>query len=258
MNTIHIEEKENTKKEITPHEFIHHFEFKIARNTQEMREINRLRYEVFIKEMKYGLQSNPVKETESDKFDNNSIHCLVRHKRTGLTAGYLRLIIPEDNESTGSKKLPIESEYKTEFYSDNLKPSSFPLDTICEASRLAVSKTFRTPSIYSRMGFTNNEKECFPMIISSLFACSYALADLSNRTNMFAIMEPSLPRLLSLSGFKFKKIGKEIIIFGKRNPYYIDRKLADSGASNKIVTLYQVIKKEISQQEQPFNNQAIY
>lgn len=243
-----IEKKGAVTKEKATQDFRKHFEFKIAKNAQEMREVKKLRYEVFIKEMKYGLESDPYHETESDKFDENSIHCLIRHRRTGMTAGYLRLITTEANETNGLKILPIESEYHAEFYSDELKPSSFSLDTVCEASRLAISKIFRTPSIYNNMDFTDIEKSHFPMIIASLFACSYALADLRKRTNMFAIMEPSLPRLLSLSGFKFKKIGKEITIFGKRNPYHINRKLAESGARNEIITLYKNIKEDISLQ----------
>jgi len=245
---MHVEKKRFTTKEQKIQDFSKHFEFKIAKSAQEMREIKRLRYDVFIKEMKYELESDPYHKTESDKFDENSIHCLIRHRRTGMTAGYLRLITTEANKTNGLKILPIESEYHAEFYSDELKPSSFSLDTVCEASRLAVSKTFRTPSIYNKMDFTDSEKSHFPMIVASLFACSYALADLRKRTNMFAIMEPSLPRLLSLSGFKFKKIGKEITIFGKRNPYHINRKLAESGARNEIIMLCKNIKEEISLQ----------
>lgn len=239
------EKKESLKEEEKIKNFTKHFEFKIAKNSQEMSEAEKLRYEIFIEEMKYGLKSDPLNKKESDKFDKNSIHCLIRHKRTGLTAGYLRLITTDAEKKTGLKVLPIESEYQADFYKDSLRPSSFPLETICEASRLAVSKTFRTPSEYNKMDFTENEKSYFPMIITSLFACSYALAEISQRTNMFAIMEPSLPRLLSLSGFKFKKIGKEITIFGKRNPYHINRELAESGARAEIIDLYRSIKDEI-------------
>ncbi|MAX33047.1 MAG: hypothetical protein CME72_08280 [Halomonadaceae bacterium] len=242
------EKKQEYKKEEKIEKFTQHFEFKIAKNSQEMSEVKKLRYEIFIKEMKYGLNSDPLNKTESDRFDKNSIHCLIRHRRTGLTAGYLRLITTDSDKKTGLKVLPIESEYQADFYKDTLKPSSYPLETICEASRLAVSKTFRTPAIYNEMDFTENEKRCFSGIITSLFACSYALAEISQRTNMFAIMEPSLPRLLSLSGFKFKKIGKEITIFGKRNPYHINRELAESGARAEIINLYRSIKEEISPQ----------
>lgn len=248
MSTTSLERKKENLKGLLAKEFNQHFEFKVINNTEEMQEIKKLRYNVFIEEMQYDLKRDPFRKMESDRFDTNAIHCLIRHRRTGLTAGYLRLIIPEAGESRGLKLLPIESEYQAEFYSNELKPSYFLLDTICEASRLAVSKIFRTPSIYNQMDFTESEKRYFPMIIASLFACSYVLADLSKKTNMFAIMEPGLPRLLNISGFRFEKIGKEIKMFGKRNPYYINRKLADSGASIEIVTLYKSIKKEISQQ----------
>lgn len=240
--------KESNPLGIDPHEFNNYFEFKIAHETEDFNEIKKFRYNIFVKELKYNLPSNPVEKTESDRFDKNAIHCLIRHRRTGLTAGYLRLIIPNNGEGSISNTLPIESEYKTEFYEEKLKPSSLPTDSICEASRISVSKIFRTPSIYKNMDFTTDEKKYFPIITASLFACSYAIADLCNRNNMFAIMEPSLPRLLRLSGFNFTKVGKDILIFGQRSPYHIDRTMADSGATNIITLLYNEIKSEISQQ----------
>ena len=77
--------------------------------------------------------------------------------------------------------------------------------------------------------FSTEERQLFPLLATGLFVTGYALGRQLGKIQVFAMMEPSLPRLLALTGFHFTKVGETINFHGRRSAYYINKQQAESG-----------------------------
>lgn len=60
------------------------------------------------------------------------------------------------------------------------------------------------------------------------------------------MMEPSLPRLLALTGFHFTKVGETINFHGLRSAYYINKQQAETGLKQTLLPLYLHIQKTLT------------
>lgn len=72
------------------------------------------------------------------------------------------------------------------------------------------------------------KRKLFPLLATSLFITGYVLGRQLGKNQVFAMMEPSLPRLLSLTGFHFTKVGETIDFHGRRSAYYINKQQAEN------------------------------
>ena len=127
--------------------FTEYFTVEYATTAAQKHEIYHIRFRVYCEEFEYEpipktLQNRELGE-ERDEFDDNSLHCLIRH-RSGMAAGCVRLVTT-DNRAEGGR-LPLEKycekSLDREFY-DSLQLSR---GSICEISRLAVDGAFRRRS----------------------------------------------------------------------------------------------------------------
>ena len=73
-----------------------------------------------------------------------------------------------------------------------------------------------------------------------------AMTSLSGRTNVFAMMEPFLPKLLRRSGIEFKRAGRDIDYHGLRAPYFIKTEWAIDNLLKDLHDLYQAIHAQVS------------
>jgi len=62
------------------------------------------------------------------------------------------------------------------------------------------------------------------------------------------MMEPRLPRLLSMSGFHFTKVGDTIDFHGRRSAYCITREQAEAGMNRQLIPLYEHIRDQLEAQ----------
>lgn len=237
--------------------FTQEFSFKIAKSEAEKERIYRLRYDVYCEELKYEEPKDAVRKMEFDDYDKNSIHCLVEHKRTGRPAGCLRLVFPDPDGPPPVDKLPMEAYGGKSLTHPLLHPKKLPKESYFEISRLALMKEFRSKSRAEVPGisdceslFSLEERQTFPILVSSLFLTGYILGVLAGKTQVFAMMEPRLPRLLALSGFHFTKVGETIDFHGQRSAYYISREQAEKGMHEHedLIPLYTYLKGELTPQ----------
>lgn len=249
--------RENTSLE----RFSKHFSFKVANTTEEKARVFKLRHEVYCQEIGYEPPEGTSTNIELDSHDAHSIHCLIEHKSSGLAAGCLRLVLPNPAAKSENERLPLQEYGGTSLTHPILNPARLPVSQICEISRFAIARPFRHKAINnetltnekSSNLFTEEERKTFPSIIVALFLSTYSLVGLSNKRHVFAMMEPRLPRLLSMSGFNFTKIGEPIEMHGKRNAFYIDHRKAEEEIHENLIPLYLHIKKELGSQ---FDHQA--
>ena len=236
--------------------FKDNFTFKIAISEAEKLRTYKLRHEVYCQEIGYHPPIASSGNTEVDTHDAHSIHCLIVHRRSALAAGCLRLVLPAPLSKGKDKRLPLQDFGEQNLPHDFLHPAKLPYDSICEISRFAIARPFRHKAIKhetlnrdrSDFQFTPEEKKTFSLIVIALFLATYALVGLTKKRHVFAMMEPRLPRLLSMSGFKFTKVGKPIEMHGTRNAFYIDHAKAEQEMHEDLMPFYLHIRRKLEPQ----------
>lgn len=237
-------------------QFIEDYDFVLATTPETKRKALTLRHEVFLQELHYKMHEDQSHHLETDEYDDSSIHCLIEHKRSGLPAGCMRLVLPSSNPELTSFNLPVEIQGKGKLNQPKLHPEKLPKHQICEVSRLAISRNFRsrkasdshTSTIFEDQYFSSKEAKTFPLIAIGLFLCTYSLVGLTGRRHVYAMMESRLPKLLALSGFYFTKISDEIEHHGLRNAYYIDHSKAEKEMHDDLLPLYIHIREKLASQ----------
>lgn len=236
--------------------FMNEFKFVIASDDSQKRRVYRLRHDIYCAELNYEPPKDPVNRLEYDGYDERAIHCLIEHRRTGVTAACTRLVLPQPEAEPPFDRLPMESYGGRSLTHAELHPQRLPLADYYEISRLAIARAFRTrlhgkevPGICDTpLEFTDHERETFSLLVSGLFISGYALGRLLDKSIAFAMMEPRLPRLLSMSGFHFTKVGDTIDFHGRRSAYCITREQAESGMNRQLVPLYEHIRDQLAEQ----------
>ena len=80
-----------------------HFEVVRADTADLLDEAYRLRYQVYCLENRYENPDQQVHGRERDLYDDRSVHSLLIHRRSGLAAGTMRVILP----GTDTQDLPL-------------------------------------------------------------------------------------------------------------------------------------------------------
>lgn len=245
------------------------FRFILAKSAAEKKKIYRLRYDIYCDELGYEEPSDALEKLEYDEHDARSLHCLIEHKRSGKSAGCMRLVLPPLDDDCRNTRLPLQSYADQSLTHETLHPALLNKNEICEVSRLAIPVSFRRKSIRAEIeegirsgsgDFTQDEKKTFPVIVIGLFLATYALVGITHRRHVFAMMEPRLPRLLSMSGFNFTKVGDNINFHGKRSAFYIDQHQAEKEIHAELLPLYRHIQNELELQmeELPMQAASVY
>ena len=232
---------------LTDH-FLRYFSVIPADTAELLQEVYRLRYDVYCNEYNYEAAEHFPDGMESDEYDPYAMHVLVKHKASGLIAGCTRVVLP--NSAQHNMQLPLEKFCGKSLDRDYLNTLNLPRHTICEASRLCVNRNFRRRSGESitRLGDIDSldlslkEGRTFPLISVSISLATTALTDLTNHHNMFAMMEPYLPRLLRRIGYNFIQVGEEVDYHGKRAAYLIDKNSVLQNLKPELQDLYSIIR----------------
>lgn len=219
-------------------------------NTEDLKaESYRIRHQVCCEE----LQALPIQASsiEIDNYDEHATHCLIQHKATGQFTGTVRVVYSR----SPNERLPLESFYLDKIYPGEYKPTDFPRDQICEASRLIVPKNFRRRSIDNMLGaengvintltYSENELRCFPFIAISLYLAAANVIIQNNMGHCFIMVEPKLAQSLNFVGIPVKQIGPVIDYFGKRAGYYIDQETLENNLPHGITRLRKVINQSL-------------
>ncbi|WP_448547366.1 PEP-CTERM/exosortase system-associated acyltransferase [Thalassotalea fusca] len=235
--------------------FNQYFRVRFA-NTKELRqEAFRIRYGVYSDEL--GWEPENADRMESDECDEYAYHCLLEHRRTGVYAGCIRLIIPPIDEP--NKKLPFEQFCLHSATPEILDTTKLPRGGFGEISRLAVLASFRrrekeknVPYVLNSVNpetvYSEDERRNFPNIAMGLYLGGLALANICNHIGMVVMMEPRLSRRLERFGLPFQQIGEEMDYHGRRAMFYLDQKSFLLNLSDQIKTLYEIIYADLKEQ----------
>ena len=205
-------------------------------NTEELKkEVYGIRHDVFCDE--FGFLDGNNSQIEKDRYDEYSHHLLIRHNKSGVYAGCIRLILPPAEEP--NTPIPIEDEFFDVLDEEILDPSALVHGKFAEVSRLAVHSNFRkrTSDQKTPEGLTRTPEEseharrAFPLIATGLYLSAFSLAlychNYYGLDNVFMISEPRLARNIKRFGLAFEQAGPLVEFHGKRAPFVYKFKAPD-------------------------------
>ena len=240
-------------------DFTHYFDLSLAVNRKQRALAYEIRYRVYCEEFGYEPTAVFRNHQEVDDFDCQSIHCLVTHRQSYMPAGCVRVVMVE-----GSDKLPMEKHAEQSLDRSFIDSFSDRRETLCEISRLAVDCAFRRRrgeqntrfGNIDSTGFSVRERRSFPVISLALILGAGAVADVLNRKNCFAIMEPSLPNMLKRAGMKFSRVGEVFEFRGARAAYYGNMDELIGHAPSELRQYFNTVRERFSEELQTVRQDA--
>lgn len=183
----------------------------------------RLRYQVYCVENQFEPIGENPGERETDLYDPQSVHSLLVHQPTGAVVGTTRLIMPRLNGS--AIPLPVQRLCSTELL--GRYAHRIPSACAAELSRFSVAKEFRRRaedkgSIAGGLSAVdgNDPRRVIPHISLGLMQAVLSMATDGAITHIYAVMEPSLLRMLRHLGIYFESIGPVVEYHGRRQPCF--------------------------------------
>ncbi|MFB3076595.1 MAG: PEP-CTERM/exosortase system-associated acyltransferase, partial [Lysobacterales bacterium] len=224
--------------------FQQYFDVDFAGSLEQKSAVYRIRYRVYCEDLEYEPADLFPDRLERDIFDEHSLHCLITHRRSGKHAGCVRLVAAGGPYEGGV--LPFEKNCPGSVAPEFFSARNLQRESMCEISRLAVDRLFRrrTGEQVTRLGeenamdCTHQEMRTFSLIAVAGFLAATALTEITGRTDVFAMMEPFLPRLLKRSGIEFERAGEDLEYHGTRAPYFIKTEWATNNMRPDLRELY--------------------
>lgn len=224
----------------------------VAFDDHEKSESYKIRHNVYCEELNFEPQRSHGQET--DDFDSQSVHCMIKHTPTNSYAGTVRIVKTE----RADELLPIEKYCISSIDERSVHPSDFPRHEICEISRLAIPAQFRKRATDKFSGsatgainehvYSERELRCFPFIAVGLYLSAASVTMNLGIKHCFVMMEPRLARSLRFVGIPFQKVGPIVDYHGRRAPYYISRELLMGGLSPGFKNMLSMIEHDINEQ----------
>lgn len=219
------------------------FKFKKVDSEELLKEIYRVRYEVYCQECGFLPASDYPDGLEIDEFDEHSVHFAAF--ADGDVIGTCRLVM---NSEHG---YPLNGHCKE----ISVNESELPKDDLVEVSRLALRKSFRRrkeDDIYavesclkkSKGGIlpenpddmTDQERKRHkPVVILGLYKAMYHETRRVGFTHWYAAMEKKLWYHLKTFNFTFQEIGPQVDYYGPVTPYLgvieqLEKEVSDNSA----------------------------
>lgn len=235
--------------------FSQFFQIKFADTKSLREEAFKIRYGVYSDEL--GWEPENVLQMETDECDDYAYHCLLEHKRTGVYAGCVRLVIPP--VKIPDLALPFEKNCLHSARKEILDSTKLARGSFGEISRLAVLTSFRRRkkekkapfvlnAVNSDIIYTEEEHRHFPNIAMGLYIAAVALADICNHIGSFVMMEPKLNRRLQRFGLPFEQVGDEVDYHGMRAMFFLSRNNFSSQLEPELKELYLLIYDDLVKQ----------
>ena len=229
--------------------FSEYFELLPALDDASRDEVYRIRHEVYCRDLGW----EPVREDgmERDAFDDQSVHCLLRHKGSGEPVGCARLILAD--ETHPEALLPVERSCADVLDRGIVNPATLPRRSVAEVSRLAVMRNFRQRKGESQSASSMSEEDFqpssghsrFPYIPVSLYFGAAAIARRLGREHVLVLTEPRLADHFGRLGVHIQKIGGTIEHRGARLPSLFLTSQFAPGLRPLIKPLYEEIERSV-------------
>ena len=223
--------------------FSKYFEVVRVVTDDQLREALRIRYQVYCLETGYEDVKLHANGLEQDEFDVRAVHSLLIHRPSGLVAGTVRLVLP--NYSIVEDPFPIEKHCGAAI-KQPIKGANRA--ELAEISRFCISREFKRRMAEAKTLWANtsddslrmegfDQRRLIPHITVGLFSAIVSMSAEHRVRYWYAVMEPSLLRLLQRFGIHFETIGPILDYHGERQPCFA---LADQVLGNMRHECYPV------------------
>ena len=242
-NNIYLSKTHNSLISI----FNKYFEIVPAVTPEKLVQAYRIRYEVYCKE---GLIPGFYPEDypdglEYDQYDERSVHSLLMHKPSGLIAGAVRIILPDQNKIDA--KFPLEKFASNSLYTEIKSLKSLSRIHVGEISRLILTPEFRkywredgqkyimeeefeylfqpenqiktNTSNTDLYYYKNFKRQTASYPIFGLFVAIVQMSIKHNLKYWYAGMEPGLAKFCRIFGIDFTPISPIVDYYGPCRSY---------------------------------------
>jgi N-acyl amino acid synthase of PEP-CTERM/exosortase system len=195
------------------------FQFVSADTPELLKEVFRIRYQVYCVENEFEDPERNPGGLERDEFDDHSVHALLVHCASNAPVGTVRLVLHKTGARHGT--LPFHRICRQ---SEAHRFDFLPYETTAEFSRFAISKRYRNAAAQkagNRVWMPAEvERSAIPHITIGLIGAALRLCFANGITHVCAVMEPTLLRLLSRFGIRFQPLGPQVNYHGLRQPCF--------------------------------------
>jgi len=208
-----------------------------------------LRHGVYCEDLGWEPTRGDGKET--DDYDADSLHCLVRSVSSGDFVGCVRLVLARPADL--GHPLPFEETCAQTLDRSIVDPATFPRERIAEVSRLAIVGRYRrrrgeerTAGTLDESSFGSPEQPRFPYLLVGLYMAVFALAELHGLQKLFLLVEPRLARHLNQVGIGNQQIGDPAQHRGVRIPAMMDVGSVTAHLKPRLRTIFEIVQKEVT------------
>lgn len=217
--------------------------------TEELKmEAYRIRHSVYCEDLEY--ESIRLNGLETDEYDANALHVLIRNISKNTFIGCARIIIPLTEDPAWL--LPFERTCADTLDYSIIDSRKLPRKRIAEISRLAVISSFRRrkgeadcPINLSEDDFKPEPAPRFPYIPIGLYYGAIELARLNQIELLFILTEKRLANHFNKLGFGIEFIGAPVNHRGLRFPSMFNINNTIKNIRPLFQPLYQAVAENI-------------
>jgi N-acyl amino acid synthase of PEP-CTERM/exosortase system len=228
--------------------FRRYFEVRPALTDSEKQATFRIRHSVYCEDL--GWEPTRADGMESDAYDAQSVHCLIRSRASGEFVGCVRLVrtTPEDPLAP----LPFELTCRDTLDRSIIDPARLPRGRIAEVSRLSIVGQYRrrrgekeTPGTVQDADFATGDRPRFPYLLIGLYMGVFAIAEKHGLDKLFLLSEPRLARHLNKIGIRNERIGEPTEHRGLRAPGVMDVRHVIDHLDPLLLSVFIVVRDEL-------------
>jgi len=229
--------------------FKQYFEIVPALSDALKDEVFRIRHQVYCEDLAF--EPRRLDKRESDEFDVQSLHLLIRSVRTHQFIGCTRIIRvrPDDPQQL----LPFERSCAETIDRSIVDPARLTRSSIAEVSRLAVISPYRRRKGESKTALSMSDTDFvmighprFPFIPVALYLGTVELARLHGIETLFVLTEPRLASHFKRLGVEIQTIGATVEHRGRRIPSMMSTSAILKNLRMIFRPLYRTIAKEVA------------
>lgn len=228
--------------------FRKYFEIVPALGEADRRAAFRIRHSVYCEDLAW----EPVRADglETDEYDAQALHCLVRSRASSDHIGCVRLILAQPDGPR--PQLPFERTCAGVLDRSIIDPARLDRNRIAEVSRLSIVGNYRrrrgeesSPGTVQDADFGTPERPRFPYLLVGLYMGVFALADMHGLGTLFLLSEPRLAKHLNKIGITNRRIGAAIEHRGIRAPAVMDVRQVIDNLDPLLGSVYSVVRNEL-------------
>jgi N-acyl amino acid synthase of PEP-CTERM/exosortase system len=237
--------------------FDQYFEVFLADNAEGKAINYRIRYQVYCLETGYEDPSHYPEKTETDAFDQHSVHFIARARSTGEWIAALRLVIRPFDSLPMNAFANVDFSFLSKEIIQDIKTGRTSL--CAEVSRLCVVSGYRrrapernTPYQLSYDPDRDappantkdpSERRKAPWLMLGLLNAARDYSEAHNIRYLFFLIADALARIMEGVGVGLTRVGPECEHRGKRRPYFRDLTIRYDNIAERLPIVYQMTQQ---------------